>query len=100
MPAKRCSGRSGKYLFGRDPVASLSLSRGRRGDGILFIRPYRKLDGGRSATLRSPRSGRAKIAQRFIAGCASFLLTSVREADDRVSIKTLANGFFLSPVSR
>src|SRR5712692_100658 len=37
MPAKRCSGRRDFSTSGRGPVASLSLSRGRRGDGILFF---------------------------------------------------------------
>jgi iron complex transport system substrate-binding protein len=38
MPAKRCSGRREFFFSGKGPVASLSLSRGRRGGGILYFR--------------------------------------------------------------
>src|SRR5712692_3581724 len=39
MPAKRCSGRREFFLSGRGPVASLSLSCGRKGGGILHFQP-------------------------------------------------------------
>jgi iron complex transport system substrate-binding protein len=38
MPAKRCSGRTGNSFPQKDPVASLSLLPGGRGDGILLFR--------------------------------------------------------------
>src|SRR6266404_4925389 len=53
MPAKRCSGRREFFLSGRDPVASLSLSCGRRGGGILYFRPDLEC------------AGRAKRRRRF-----------------------------------
>ena len=81
----------GILLFKKDPVASLSLSRGRRGDGVLFSEQRHLLSG----LDLSPRSGRSVIAQRFIAGCSPRLKKLVREADGRSPFRRL-----LSPVSR
>src|SRR6266852_7349100 len=53
MPAKRCSGRREFFLSGRGPVASLSLSCGRRGGGILYFQPDLEC------------AGRAKRRRRF-----------------------------------
>src|SRR6266404_9026239 len=53
MPAKRCSGRREFFLSGRDPVASLSLSCGRKGGGILYFQPDLEC------------AGRAKRRRRF-----------------------------------
>ncbi len=36
----------------------------------------------------SPRSGRTKIAQRFIAGISSSLTMAAREAGDRLLVKS------------
>jgi ABC-type Fe3+-hydroxamate transport system substrate-binding protein len=62
------------------------------GDGILVFRS--------SKTPGSPRSGRLKIAQRFIAGIRSGSRILVREADDRPPYNRPANPIILSPVSR
>ena len=48
----------------------------------------------------SPRSGRTKIAQRFIAGYERLIRSSVREADDRPFALRPLPGDFLPPVSR
>src|SRR5438876_3456070 len=96
MPAKRCSGRREFFLSGRGPVVSLSLSCGRRGGGILYFSSHSK----RGRRFRSPRSGRSKIAQRFIAGYERFIRSSVREADNRpFAIRPIRRGL-LPPVSR
>ena len=50
--------------------------------------------------VRSPRSGRTKIAQRFIAGYERLIRSSVREADDRPFAIRLKSGGILPPVSR
>ena len=65
----------------------------------MFFQFSNKCDGWQTAN-RSPRSGRMKIAQRFIAGYESALGWSVREADDRPSATRLISGGFLPPVSR
>ena len=63
-----------------------------KGDGILIFRLHKKKF--RAEIRQSPRSGRTKIAQRFIAG-RSQLGVSVREADVRGFVQK-----FRSPVSR
>src|SRR5437867_6091272 len=93
MPAKSGSGRTGNSSLEKEPVASLPLLRGGRGDGILF---FKRQQGRALAELISgPRSGWPGIAQRFIARCRSQLGVSVREADGRGFVRK-----FRSPVSR
>src|SRR6266404_6685678 len=98
MPAKRCSGRREFFLSGRGPVVSLSLSCGRRGGGILYFQIHGERD--RQFRVSSPRSGRTKIAQRFIAGYERLIGSPVREADDRAFALRPIPGDFLPPVSR
>src|SRR5438477_705964 len=79
------------------PSPACRRSRGRRGDGILIIRQHKR---GLSVMARiGPRSGRTKIAQRFIAGYGLILRTLVRQADDRILVRH-SSPTSLSPVSR
>src|SRR5260370_19268364 len=98
MPAKRCSGRREFFLYGRGPVVSLWLSCGRRGGGILYFQIHGKRDP--RFYVSSPRSGRTKIAQRFIAGYKRLIGSSVGEADNRPFAVRPTQGGFLPPVSR
>src|SRR5438309_3643981 len=81
MPAKRCSGRSGNFSIRKRSRRQPVVFAQEKGGGILFL-PTRNERGSRRS-VRSPRSGRTKIAQRFIAGYERLIRSLVREAGDR-----------------
>ena len=99
--AQRCSGRTGlAFLIGRVPPTACSFREKTGGwRDFLFFQFHGKRTPRQGLTFKSPRSGRTKIAQRFIAGYGSSLQGAVREADDR-GLQQHRNGSFLPPVSR
>src|ERR1051326_1358879 len=84
-----CSGRKGIPILRRSRRYLPFRVAG--GDGILI---FKKKD------FKSPRSGRTKIAQRFIAGIRSPSRILVREADDRPPYTRSATPIIPAPVSR